>query len=76
MDRRFSAMAALQQFVSMFHGRCAPYLHDPETQADALSAITRHINVVQKSPTDALAVRERRRSRYSGCSIVARTFHD
>jgi ABC-type nitrate/sulfonate/bicarbonate transport system substrate-binding protein len=50
--------AALQQFLSVFHGRCVPYLHDPKTQADAVGAITRYINVEQKSPTDALAVRE------------------
>ncbi len=50
--------AALRQFLAVFHGRCVPYLHDPKTQADAVAAITRYINVEQKSPTDELAMRE------------------
>ncbi len=49
---------ALQKFLAVFHGRCVPYLHDPKTQADAITSITRYINVEQKSPTDELAVRQ------------------
>jgi ABC-type nitrate/sulfonate/bicarbonate transport system substrate-binding protein len=53
-----AAKPALRAFLAAYHGKGVPYLRNPATQADAISAVTRYVNAEQKSPTDEQAMRE------------------
>jgi ABC-type nitrate/sulfonate/bicarbonate transport system substrate-binding protein len=49
---------ALRALLAAYHGRAVPYLHDRATHDAAIAEITRYVNVEQKSPIDATAMRQ------------------